>query len=220
VELYNNPVSREVIEEIIKHERYIRYIHDYDQNSLIDVNDTIRPRLLQNSVVNFFLSPLHRQTYFDLYNISLGVSELAPPYVDHKRFVKFNDKREDRVIALGEFALHKGAYEVFKWAEKNKTFVDYYTWAVTKDLDYGYVTMKPKINYEELHFYLNKYKTLLHLPNWNEPFGRVFAEAFLCGTKIVTNQEKSGFHSWHFKDRAEYIKQVELGTTKFWSYIK
>lgn len=221
VELYQTKIGRELLEQIVNDFEFIRFCHDYDGARPVEYS--FRKQMFEKAIKFYFLSPLHKKVFLSEYKLdeATGNTALYVPYIDSRKFRLFNPHEARLVngqktyIALGEFGQHKGSDNLFQYANAQKIKIDYYTWQVKEKLVVGNVNLLPKVDYENIPLYLNKYSHFVHLPEWQEPFGRTYAEAFLCGCEIITIKDSSGFRSWNFNNRSEMVDVMRSSLDKF-----
>lgn len=209
------------LENLIDTKKYIRYEHDYLWMGGVPLDFV--EKVFKQARASVFLSPLHKAEH-DAMKLKTDTSFLQPSPVDLDTFTDTSTKREDKVLYLGGIAHHKGIKNVFEYASyyPNRQF-DMYGWVEHKDL----LTIKPAncivhepVPYDQIPGLLKKYKYLIHLPDWKEPFGRVVAEAYFSGCELITNS-KIGFLSypWNFEDRNDIREKMKDVAGQFWQNI-
>ena len=194
-------------------QKYVKYEHDYSfcrsrhatQHSCKKgCEDTLAfyTKLFQNSILNIFLSPLHRDVY--LKNMALDEDKiyLQPSPIDVDKFL-YDGVKEDIYLAVGEDNWHKGS-DLIKQEYKDLIF-----------LGGGH-----KVPYAEIHEWYHKAKYFVHKPRWIEPFGRTVAEAYCANCTLLTN-DKIGFlsYAWDYSDRAFILEQLRNAPKRFWKAI-
>lgn len=207
--------------KILNTKNYVRYEHDY----LWDHN--IMPRYMmkkvyENAKFKIFLSPLHQNTH-KIKGMNIENSIIIPSPIDTKTFYNKKFSREKKsYIYIGGVSKHKGSENIFKFARENKDIkVDIYGWVDHKELLDDLpenVFIFDKVDYSKVPDLLNEYEYAIHLPNWNEPFGRFCAEAYLCGCKILTNN-RNGFYSFGWTKYDTVKDNLENAPRNFWMNI-
>lgn len=143
-------------------------------------------RLYEQSVLNVYLSPLHRRiTETLLARTQLPPSYVLKPMIDTARF--FNEQRERDIdyLFVGVIGEAKGLAAMReRFAGTNIHLIGRCT-PGTK-VDFG--QHHDHVPYEEVPRYMNRAKNFVFLPRWPEPQGRVVAEAALCGCRIIGNE--------------------------------
>jgi glycosyltransferase involved in cell wall biosynthesis len=139
-------------------------------------------------------------------------AHLIPPPVNLARFAeaaaRVNGDRAG-VVSVAAWGNHdKAAHRVAEWSVQNETSVDFY----------GGGALAPpgsqQVAYERMPDLLASYETFVFLPTALEPFGRLVAEAWAAGCKIVTNG-LVGARYW-IEERPEAI---ETAAADFWSVV-
>ena len=159
--------------------------------SKCSLNSSIRIELFSKSLINIFLSPLHKE----IINKSINNFGLDLNYLNNKSFVLkpvvdstiFYNKNKDRDIDylfVGVISEAKGFYNL-KQQFKNENIHFVGDNQVGEDLNFG--TYHGKVNKKELSDIYNRTKSFLYFPRWPEPQGMVVIEAAMCGCKIISN---------------------------------
>jgi glycosyltransferase involved in cell wall biosynthesis len=169
--------------------------------SKCSLNNSIRIELFSKSLINIFLSPLHKDTINkSIYKFGLDLNYLndksfiLKPVVDSTIFYNKNHYRDIDYLFVGVISEAKGFYNLKKlYKNENVHFVG--DNQVGKDLDFG--TYHGKVNKKDLSDIYNRTKSFLYLPRWPEPQGMVVIEAAMCGCKIISN-ENVGALSFNF----------------------
>ena len=198
---------------IIETQKYVKYEHDYsfckhrhatEHDCNITCKDTLDfyTGMFQNSLLNIFLSPLHRDVYLKYMDLDKSKIHLQPSPINVDRFW-YAGPKEEMYIAVGEDAWHKGS-DLIKQEFPALKFLG----------------GKNKVPYEEIHRYYRLAKYFVHKPRWIEPFGRAVAEAYCAHCQLLVNN-KIGFLSypWDYKDRDFVFIQLRRAPTQFWDKI-
>lgn len=220
VHLYKNYPCE--MRKIINNKNCIRYEHDYLWDHNIMPRNMMK-KVYENCKFKIFLSPLH-QNIHKIKGMNVSNSIIIPSPINTKEFYNKRLAREkNSYIYIGGVSHHKGTESIFKFARENsKAKIDIYGWIDHKDLLDNVpenVFIYEKIDYSKVPDLLNEYEYAIHLPNWAEPFGRFCAEAYLCGCKIVTNNN-NGFYSFGWKKYDEVKENLENAPRNFWMNIK
>lgn len=113
-------------------------------------------------------------------------AQLIPPPVNLDRFAaaaqRVNGDRGGAVCVGSWRNASKGPHMAAEWAAANQTPIDFY----------GGGEFAPpgcqEIAYEDMPDLLARYETFVFLPTVIEPFGRLVAEAWAAGCRVVTNR--------------------------------
>jgi glycosyltransferase involved in cell wall biosynthesis len=132
----------------------------------------------------YYLSPLHRRTIEDfLRPNNPDRARITPPNVDREAFVGHDGERPIKRLFLGAFVEAKGANEITRrWPNGEVTVIGPPTEAARR-----YPGYQGAVPYNEVPGLLQRTETLVFLPRWPEPFGRVALEATLSGCHLEAN---------------------------------
>lgn len=214
----------EIIKQIINNKEYARYEHDYLWMHNL-VPDNIVKKLFHKAKVSIFLSPLHAKTHKDW---GIDVPHfLMPSPIDTNMFKQMDsvDRKKDTVAYLGGFTPHKGLENVFEYARENKDKqINLYGWHPSNKDKFDNmpenVSVLPKVPFENVPHILNFHEYFIHMPNWNEPYGRAVMEAYHCGCKLIHNDKIGALsYDWDFSDKDQVRKNVEEYAGNFWMRI-
>lgn len=171
--------------------------------------------LYTKSVLNIFLSPLHKKISEKLIGAqSLADSYIIKPMIDTNRFYNMNIERDIDYLFVGIIGEAKGLNEIRdQYKDKN-------IWLIGKKspeaiVDFG--TYIDHVPYDEVAKYMNRAKNFVFLPRWPEPQGRVIAEAALCGCNIIGNDNIGALSFEHDLSNPEEYKNVEAN---FWKKLE
>lgn len=143
-------------------------------------------RLYEASVLNVYLSPLHRRITESLLDSTrLPSSYVLEPMIDTKVF--FNERRERDIdyLFVGVLGEAKGLSAMReRFGQTDIHLIGRCTPGVKPDFG----RYLGHVSYEEVPRYMNRAKNFVFLPRWPEPQGRVVAEAALCGCRIIGNE--------------------------------
>ena len=198
----------EIIYELEKAERVIRYHHD--------LSHAEHPRLrewLDENAEHIFTSPLHAEQY------KAGPdAAVIPPQIELERF---RPNRQQR-----RHGQRKGIVTVASWQNPNKgghlVSETLYRQGLTADcyghgphVPYGdHINVKGAYDPAELPQILWQYEQFIFLPNVIEPFGRCVVEAWAAGLEILTN-DLVGSKYYLEEDQAA----LETAAEDFWRYV-
>jgi glycosyltransferase involved in cell wall biosynthesis len=173
--------------------------------------------LYKHSLLNVFLSPLHRQTVQRIMGDHvIGTYFEYTPHLDSCQFNSQRNSRDIEYLYAGVLCEAKGLEEM-----RNAPFAD--------DLVLlGAVKAREKVRFGRRMGYLSendvaafmaRAKRFVFLPRWPEPFGRVVVEAALSGCELVTNE-----HVGALTFRGEYWLSEEYkadrSTEELWQTIE
>ncbi len=153
--------------------------------------------LYDGASVCSFLSPLHR----DVHVGALGPKIIAPektmllrPSVDTAVFWNHGIARDIPYLSYGGQSEAKGYHNIMKALPRGAvTFIGGNSPELLKPGDGTYLGSVPQ---NQMPLLLNRTTNYVHLPRWPEPFGLIVAEAALCGSKLIVN-ENVGAVSWN-----------------------
>ena len=214
-----------LIQEIIRYKNYIRFEHDYIWMHGNLYKEEFMKELFSKSLLNIYLSPLHRDTHEE-YGVLRDNDVYCPSPIDSEMFkiMPEIERKPNSVIYTGGISRHKGIENIMNFAQNHPEFsFDLVGWEEHPELLENApenVTAIPTIPYEDMPKMLNKYESFIHLPNWNEPFGRSVAEAHLCGCKLLVN-ENIGFLSyyWNFNNIPWLRHELANTPSQFWRTV-
>lgn len=201
------------LEWLVETQKYIKYEHDYsfcrhrhaaEHDCSTECRDTLSfyTRMFKKSLLNIFLSPLHRDVYLKYMNLDLRKTHLQPSPINVDRF-KYTGPKKNVYLAVGEDSWHKGT-DLLRKEYPNLTFVggDF------------------KVPYEKIHTYYKDAKYFIHKPRWMEPFGRTVAEAYCANCQLITNNN-IGFlsYDWDYTDREFVQMQLKASPERFWNKV-
>lgn len=141
--------------------------------------------LYRNSLLNVFLSPLHRRTVQGvLGNDQVGDFYELRPTVDTTVFADRERRRDIDNLFVGPLNEAKGLEAMRKmFPDGNVVFIG--PDSLRRDDVPGHGV--GRVAYEDIPEYMNRAVNFVFLPRWPEPMGRVVVEAALCGCNLVTN---------------------------------
>jgi len=214
-----------LIREIINYKKYIRYEHDYMWMHGTLYDPEMMRELFSKSLMNIYLSPLHHEVHQEK---GLGRKDdtIMPSPIDEKVFRRMShiERIPNTCIYTGGITNHKGIINVLNYARKHPEIrFDLVGWIEHPEVLENApenVRVIPEIPHNRIAEVLNTYESFIHLPDWNEPFGRSVAEALLCGCKLIIN-EKIGFLSfmWNYRNR-EWLSSMLTNTpSSFWKTV-
>lgn len=189
-------------------------------------------RMFDESLLNLFLSPLHRSLYFEVMpELENHPSELICPPVDTSLFKPQQGvpRRENHAIYAGVIADYKGIREIIEYGKQHRELTIDFVGPVGHPLLHGSELAQqivangfkhlPPVAYNQMPQLLSSYQYAIELPPFTMPCERFILEAYLCGCQILANQNV-GFLSWKFKNRKEAKRETEKSTEKFWKSVE
>lgn len=187
-------------------------------------------RLFTNSVLNVFLSPLHREAYLHaIPEIADLESLLSPPYVAD-RFLPISDveRLENTVIGVNCLLPFKGVENVVKYAADHPEMSFNFYGGVRDGWEdrlpdnafyFGYAPQHalPVLYSQASHF--------IHLPSTPMPFDRTVIEAILCGVKNLIVNKNVGAMSYDWVRRKScrresVINNMEMVLLELWGSLE
>lgn len=222
--IINNMVflSDENLNHIISRARYIRYCHDYE--CIPRLKD--RKDFYDNSLMNIFLSPLHKQEYENKIGYQIPKIEIQNSPIDTKLFKYYKSPRKKEALWVGQANVHKGIENVIYFAKKNKdvmiNVIGFGNANLLNDLKkLSNVSFKGEYPHCLMPKMYNDYDSFIHLPVWKEPFGRTILEAYLCGCDLIINDNLGCMSfGWDWNDYKSIKKYCEEAPSEFWNKIK
>jgi len=194
-------VYKSVRDKIMTTKDYIVYSHDSGRwKSVLKEN----PLMMKESLINIFLSPLHRDCFKkELYHRKDSL--LVCPHLD----INFFDRGEDRVNRImfaGNVHEGKGVLSIIEFAKSNPDInIDFYCHRASSHLKIRLKALKNchlkgHIPQNKMTDYYNKYKYFIHIPECSEAFGRAVGEAILCGCKVIANNRIGALsYDWDYE---------------------
>lgn len=137
----------------------------------------------------------------------------------------FNPVGSDDLLFFGRIHPDKGAAEAIAAAKASRRRLDLY--GIVQDVGYHEREVLPAVNDGWIHYHgvtggqarldaLGKARALLHLINFDEPFGLSVVEAMACGTPVIANRRGSmaeiidhGITGYLVDDMAQAITAIE-----------
>ena len=176
---------------------------------------------------NIFLTDYHYDFFKKDYgNIFKNVEIVADP-IDTDLFYDHKKEREQKILYAGYMHPLKGSYEFFDFviANPNTKFL-VSSWTNYPSLQFLCDNL-PNIEYigitkyNEMPNIYNKCSHFYYNPNLKEPFCRSFAEAFLCGCKILSNKLNQIGSYLHFQKygKEKFVNDVKNAHINFWNKI-
>jgi len=147
---------------------------------------TLVKKLYEQSVLNVYLSPLHRRVTETLLDIKdMPPSYILRPLIDTKRFRNLGIERDIDYLFVGVIGEAKGLDAMReRFRDKDIYFIGRCASGVK--LDFGHHL--GHVSYEQVPYFMNRARNFVFMPRWPEPQGRVVAEASLCGCSIIGNE--------------------------------
>ena len=201
--------SKETIDHLVK-EKFVYINHDiggFEHRSL----------LLEKSILNIFLSPLHKSLFKDD-----GKSIIVPnPFLIENYYSGI--KIKNSCVYAGVVGKYKGHDNVVEYAKQHLD-MNFEIIGIHRDIT---PCSLPNVKYTEKYLSqkelikkLSIAEYFIHLPQYIEAFGRTVAEAFLCGCKLICN-DQVGFLSFPWSNDIKLVKE-KLGNSRqdFWKEIE
>jgi glycosyltransferase involved in cell wall biosynthesis len=161
---------------------------------------------LRKNAIPVCCSPLQAE------HMDLPDPHLIPPPVDLDPFTeaasRVNGGRGGAVSVASWRNHDKAPHRVAEWSLNNDTQVDFYGGGIVAPPGSG------EVAYDQMPALLAGYETFVFLPGAIEPFGRLVAEAWAAGCKIVTNN-LVGARYW-IDSR---VDAIESAREDFWEVV-
>ncbi|MDP2672027.1 MAG: hypothetical protein Q8O68_00770 [Candidatus Daviesbacteria bacterium] len=226
---------KEYLSEICEKYPYIFFHHDFEfydfrlhypmeKDNHANCNRDFWLPIFQGAKLHVWLSPLHREGYLTAFPELGNFKNVTVPSalnVDLWKPVDGVERVKDTVIGVNCLELFKGRYNIHKYAESHP------------ELQFTFVGNAPGINLpnckylpytknEELPKLYSAHEYFVHLPSTTEPFGRISAEAILCGCKVITNGNNGAFSHEFMKDKdlVQLRKNLKQAPDVFWEEIE
>lgn len=172
--------------------------------------------LYQKSLLNFFVSPLHRRVVVDFLGLGTdGRNRILRPVLNATTFAASGGEltRDIDRIFVGSFVPAKGSRTISaRWPSGEVTVVG----PETPDAIH-YPGYSGRVDYDEVALLMRRARTFVFFPRWPEPFGRVVAEAAVSGCELETN-DRVGALSFDadLRDPSLY----EGAASEFWATLE
>jgi hypothetical protein len=188
------------IENIIEKEKYIHLDNAYvdlcdkaalpchadREKCLCTMSVKRADKLYSHSLVNIFLSPLHRDTVLKrLPSVAENHIMIARPLINTEDFVNRHKTRDIEYLYVGTISDYKGYNNIEDKYGNNEDFLFIGVNSTGRKIFGKHI---PYVHQHELPKYYNRAVNFVHLPNWIEPMGRTVVEAALCGCNLITNK--------------------------------
>ncbi len=232
------PFETELIAALVLSQTpYVRYEHDYgfcvsrDAMCLKDnrVNGCCHAskyraykQLFSHAILNVFLSPLHLESHRKLYrDIPASSYFLLPPPIDLS-LIKNHDVKLNSVCFIGDLNLKKGGVALLEYAKQNPSKqIEVYgdnRLNAQEEISEN-ISFNGKKSYPEILQILSETEACFFSPFWNEPSGRVAAEALLSGCKLIGNNNIGSLSFEFSSDLMEFRKKIADAPREFWNNV-
>ena len=177
-----------IISKISNHKYHVRLEHDL--NRYLSKED--REVLFKSCKKTIFLTNYHHQLFISNYgNIFQNVEIISDP-IDTDLFYNKNLERENKILYVGFLHELKGTLRFFDFVIENpmqKFVVAGWGAPVFEFLSKSLPNVEylGKIEYDQMPYLYNKYKSIFYSPVLPEPFCRSICEAILCEIKIISS---------------------------------
>lgn len=210
----------EIINRIIRDYRYIKMDADYFVANNINKYNGI----YNNSLINYFRSPLLFTEIIKKLKF-VPSHKYMPSCINTDIFIDYKQKRiSNSYYWVGNAVPEKGLVNVMNYIKERPKAKLYASILSTSPYSeqlrdfQKFVLAMPEMNNESLVEYYNMFENFIHLPEWKEPTGRAFMEAYLCGCNVIGN-ENIGWYSytdWNFNNRNSIVKTLTRYKYDFW----
>jgi hypothetical protein len=215
---------------------YVKWEHDYGLCAKRSIYCCVDPKmrnccntnkfhlyrsLFANSKLNVFQSPMHYEYHKQFYGGAVKNHIILPPPINVESIIVSEEKKADEVLFLGDLNFVKGGSELLDYAQEHpeKSILVYGRNRLRREVPVN-VIFKDKITNIELLKALGESEYFFFQPRWPEPSGRVAAEAFLSGAKIISN-DRVGTFSYDFypNDIAKGRQLMKDSPQYFWDSV-
>ena len=171
-------------------------------------------RIYHESILNFFVSPLHRKTISKALGLEEEKGIVLRPLIDTKKFYNRYNNRDIENLFVGVLNEGKGLKNLEKiYSDKAITLIG--KSGNNKPPTFG--NWLGEIDYDQIPEYMNRSKNFVFMPRWPEPQGRVVVEAALCGCNLILN-ENVGACSFNFDLRCS--NNYKEAKEEFWNHVE
>lgn len=171
--------------------------------------------LYKNSILNVFLSPLHRKTVQKILgeNIVRNYYECKPT-IDPEKFYDQKKEREIENLFVGVICEAKGLENMKKrFPDGNIIMIG----KTKRGTDKKFGQRIEIVPYKDLPRYYNRAKNLVFLPRWPDSLARPVIEAALCGCNLITNDNVGALSfSFDIRDPSNFFNAAE----EFWETVE
>lgn len=212
-----------LLNDISKHKYHIRLEHD----SNAYLTNENRKILFSNCKKTFFLTEFHHKYFIEEYGDIFYNVEIVSDPINTDIFKNKNLTRQDAILYAGYMHPLKGSYEFFDFVLQNpNTQFAVAGWSNYPTLDFLSKSL-PNIkylgivDYEKMPDIYNSYTSFFYNPNLREPFCRSFAEALLCGCKIICSKLNNigAYHDFIKYGKDKFIENCSTAHIQFWNKI-
>lgn len=228
--IFSNCVKfpKEHIEAIIKKNPYVIFHHDYlfcrfrlyypgDKTCVGCPGFEWWHKFIAGAKKNIFLSPMHREMHEIIFTKKeLGPSITIPSCIDTEFWhpTEGDIRMPKTVISVNGLEVFKGRYNHNEYIEKHPelqfTFV-----GGGIEINKPNVKYLPVVGQEELRKLYSQHEYFMSLPPTAMPFDRVIPEAYLCGCKLIVNENLGALsYKWDWANKEQilfYLKQAAVG---------
>nr|WP_321247049.1 glycosyltransferase family 9 protein [uncultured Psychroserpens sp.] len=215
---------------------YVKWEHDYGLCAKRSIYCCVDPKmrnccntnkfhlyrsLYANSRLNVFQSPMHYDYHKQFYGAAVKKHIVLPPPINVENIRISEEKNRDEVVFLGDLNFVKGGSELLDYAQEHpeKSVLVYGRNRLRRVVPTN-VIFKNKITNTELLKVLGKSEYFFFQPRWPEPSGRVAAEAFLSGAKIISNNRVGTFSYDFYPNDIERGRQLMKDSPQyFWDSV-
>lgn len=211
--------------QIVARKRFIRFEHDY-----LFGHQTAAGSVYGRAAANIFLSPLQREEMERTIGWRIPrVRYQLPPFEEAFR------RRGARpapgtVLWLGQVHEIKGVAQVVAYARKRTdlrfTFRGFGSPSDVEGLSRSLARLPNcsfggPLPHDQAADAYRAHEYFVHLPAWREPFGRTVAEAYLCGCKLIVNDNVGAFsYPWSWEDGPATRRRLLGAAARFAGMIK
>lgn len=229
----------ELIDYLIQNDiKYVKWEHDYGlcakrslycfvssrvRNCCDDKKFKQYRNLYAKSILNVYQSPMHYDYHNLFYGKAVNHHIILPPPISTNAIIKNKLKEKDSVIFLGDLNFIKGGNELVQFA------IDHPEYKVkvlgenrlrNRDLPSN-IVLKGKVSNAKAMQDLANSEYFFFKPNMPEASGRVAAEAFLSGAKIISNDRVGTFSYDFYPDNPEEGERLMANSpTYFWEEVQ
>lgn len=183
--------------------------------------------LYRGAKLNIFLSPLHRIAHTATFKDEVDgwTTAVCPSPVNTGLFKPQPgiERIPNSVVYVGVFTKYKGLYNILKFVETSPELQYHFIGGGDPDIitaiqQAGH-SLAQGVPNQDLPSVYSQFEYFIHLPANPMPMERTVIEAYLCGCKLIVNENVGAVsHPW-WTDREEVRSHIANSSKQFWQLI-